>query len=72
MLIANGVIEGVEDPVVVNEFFALDHGLRSHPQPEVPAQDSNSDRADASAIHGRPGAQVALLQSPIPRTAGPR
>ena len=27
--------------------------------------------SDASAIHGRPGAQVALLQSPVPRVAVP-
>ena len=50
------------------EFNALNHGLRSIP--ESPGARSEAG-ADASAIHGRSGAQVALLQSPILPTAEP-
>ena len=38
----------------------------------TPARAGRSGRREASAIQGRSGAQVALLQSPIPRNAGPR
>jgi hypothetical protein len=46
-----------------NEFNALDHGLRSTPGKKNPGLGIKAG-TDASAIHGRPGAQVALLQSP--------
>ena len=51
-----------------NEFIALNRGLRG-----IPAKKNPGTRfgvgTDACAIHGRYGAQVALLQSPILRTA---
>ena len=47
-----------------DEFNALDRGLRSIPEKTNPGL-LNGAGTDASAIHGRPGAQVALLQSPI-------
>ena len=46
------------------EFNALSRGLLRHPKKKLPI--CKADRElDASAIHGRLGAQVALLQSPI-------
>src|SRR5580765_8142032 len=47
-----------------NEFNALTRGLRSIPGKKNPSP-KNGAGTDASAIHGRPSAQVALLQSPI-------
>ena len=44
-------------------------GLRSHPPAKRPAPNTVGTGLDASAIQGRPGARVALLQSPIPRAA---
>jgi hypothetical protein len=46
------------------EFIALSRGLRSMPELKNPGP-NNGVGTDASAIHGRLGAQVALLQSPI-------
>jgi hypothetical protein len=50
------------------EFFALRRGLRSIPEKKNPGTQIDVGM-DASAFHGRHGAQVALLQSPILRTA---
>src|SRR5258708_5555722 len=47
-----------------DEFNALSHGLRSIPGKKNPGTQIGAG-TDASAIHGRLGAQVALLQSPI-------
>src|ERR1017187_85740 len=52
-----------------DEFFALDLGLRSHPADKRPVPNVVETAPDASAIQGRLGARVALLQSPIPRAA---
>ena len=46
-------------------------GLQRHPSAKRPAPNTVGTGLDASAIQGRPGARVALLQSPIPR-ATPR
>jgi hypothetical protein len=46
------------------EFNALTRGLRSIPEKKNPGPRIGAG-TDASAIHGRRGAQVALLQSPI-------
>ena len=46
------------------EFNALTRGLRSIPERRNPDPKIGAG-TDASAIHGRPSAQVALLQSPI-------
>src|ERR1019366_9058105 len=46
------------------EFNALSRGLRSIPANKNPGTRISAG-TDASAIHGRLGAQVALLQSPI-------
>jgi hypothetical protein len=51
-------------------FSALDHGLQSDPFSKTSLfRESRNRLADASAIHGPSGAQVALLQSPIPQAA---
>ena len=50
--------------MVYDEFNALTRGLRSTPESKYPGTVTGAG-TDASAIHGRPGAQVALLQSPI-------
>src|SRR5258706_13053698 len=47
-----------------NEFSALTRGLRSIPESKTPGPKIGAG-TDASAIHGRLSAQVALLQSPI-------
>src|SRR3954447_26733259 len=47
-----------------NEFNALNRGLRSIRETKNPGAKSGAG-TDASAFHGRPGARVALLQSPI-------
>jgi hypothetical protein len=47
-----------------SEFDALARGLRSIPEKKNPGARICAG-TDASAIHGRLGAQVALLQSPI-------
>src|SRR5260370_18471564 len=47
-----------------DEFNALNHGLRSIWGKQNPGTKIGAG-TDASAIHGRLGAQVALLQSPI-------
>ena len=47
-----------------DEFNALNRGLRCIPERQNPGSE-NGAGTDACAIHGRPGAQVALLQSPI-------
>ena len=47
----------------------MDLGLRSHPPAKRPAPNTVEAGLDASAIQGRLGARVALLQSPIPRAA---
>ncbi len=46
------------------EFNAWNRGLRSIPKRNNPGP-KNRTGTDASAFHGRPGARVALLQSPI-------
>jgi len=52
--------------MVKNEFIALDRGLLQHPAKVISWRRlTAAPGADASAIHGRPGARVALLQSPI-------
>ena len=55
-----------------NEFNAFYRGLRSRRRPPRNSRPSVEPEpgADASAIHGRRGAQVALLQSLILPTAG--
>ena len=54
----------------VDEFFALTMACRGIPKGQHPVREFTRTGWDAiTAIHGRPGAQVALLQSPIPRTA---
>jgi hypothetical protein len=51
------------------EFIALDRGLLKHPAKVIFWRRlTAAPEADASAIHGRRGARVALLQSPILRT----
>jgi hypothetical protein len=47
-----------------DEFNALTRGLRNSRDTKNPGAKSGAG-TDASAFHGRPGAQVALLQSPI-------
>src|SRR5438445_8494174 len=51
------------------EFIALSRGLRRLPEKKNPGAHQIGAGTDASAFHGRFGAQVALLQSPILRTA---
>src|SRR5579864_2870968 len=51
-----------------DEFIALSRGLRSIPENKNPGTWIGVG-TDASAFHGRPGARVALLQSPILRAA---
>lgn len=51
------------------EFFALDHGLQNIPQAKLPTPSYLRSGGNDSAIHGRLGARVALLQSPILPTA---
>ncbi len=52
--------------MVCAEFFALTRGLLSHPSKASSRRGlTAAPGTDASAIHGRLGAQVALLQSPI-------
>jgi hypothetical protein len=52
--------------MVKNEFIALDRGLLKHPSALTSWRcPQAAPGVDASAIHGRPGARVALLQSPI-------
>jgi hypothetical protein len=54
-----------------DEFIALDRGLLKHPSEVISWRRlTAAPGADASAIHGRLGAQVALLQSPILPAAG--
>ena len=43
--------------------------MQRHPPNKRPAPNTVGTGPDASAIQGRPGARVALLQSPIPRAA---
>ena len=48
------------------EFIALNRGLLRHPAKTISRRHRQAaPGADASAIHGRLGARVALLQSPI-------
>jgi hypothetical protein len=52
--------------MIKNEFVALDRGLPKHPSEIISWRClTTAPGADASAIHGRLGARVALLQSPI-------
>src|SRR6266567_8560094 len=52
--------------MVYDEFIALDRGLLRHPARALPRRHLKAaPGVDASAIHGRLGAQAALLQSPI-------
>jgi hypothetical protein len=52
--------------MIQNEFIALDRGLLKHPFTVISWRRlTAAPGSDASAIHGRRGAQVALLQSPI-------
>ena len=52
--------------MVYDEFIALDRGLLRHPAKALPRRHLKAaPGVDASAIHGRLGARVALLQSPI-------
>ncbi len=52
--------------MIKNEFIALDRGLLKHPSTFISWRCRQAaPGSDASAIHGRLGAQVALLQSPI-------
>jgi hypothetical protein len=54
-----------------DEFIALDRGLLRHPSEGISWRRlTAAPGSDASAIHGRLGAQVALLQSPILPAAG--
>jgi len=54
-----------------DEFSALDPGLLRHPAKTIPRRHHQAaPGADASAFQGRPGARVALLQSPILPAAG--
>jgi len=47
-----------------DEFIALDRGLLKHPSEVISWRRlTAAPGAEASAIHGRPGARVALLQS---------
>jgi hypothetical protein len=55
-----------------NEFIALTRGWRRPPANTISRHHRQAaPGAEASAIHGRPGAQVALLQSPILPAAPP-
>jgi hypothetical protein len=57
--------------MIKNEFIALDRGLLKHPSEVISwCCLTAAPGADASAIHGRLGARVALLQSPILPAAG--
>ena len=47
------------------EFNALDRGCEASRKSKIPAPEIIDAGTDVSAIHGRPSAQVALLQSPI-------
>jgi len=52
--------------MIKDEFIALDRGLLKHPSTVISWRCRQAaPGSDASAIHGRLGAQVALLQSPI-------
>src|ERR1017187_801589 len=52
--------------MIKDEFIALVRGLLKHPSEVISWRCRQAaPGADASAIHGRLGAQVALLQSPI-------
>jgi len=52
--------------MVKGEFIALDRGLLKHPSTVISWRClTAAPGSDASAIHGRLGARVALLQSPI-------
>ena len=51
------------------EFNALTMACEAVPKENAQRQNGLAPGADASAIHGRLGAQVALLQSPILPTA---
>ena len=54
----------------MDEFFALAMACSGIPKANTRLGGSARTGWDAiAAIHGRSGAQVALLQSPIPRTA---
>ena len=55
-----------------DEFIALDPGLLRHPSKTISQHRRQAaPGADASAFQGRPGARVALLQSPILPAAHP-
>jgi len=54
--------------MVKNEFFALNLGLHGIPKQKPEGQSPPPGYWTLDAIQGRPGAQVALLQSPIPLT----
>ena len=57
--------------MVKHEFIALDRGLLKPPLKVISWRClTAAPGADASAIHGRLGARVALLQSPILPAAG--
>src|SRR6266550_1366798 len=59
--------------MVYNKFIALGRGLLRHPPKGICRHRLAAvPTEDASAIHGQPGAQVALLQSPILPAAGSR
>ena len=52
--------------MIKDEFIALDRGLLKHPSTVISWRRLKAaPGSDASAIHGRLGAQVAPLQSPI-------
>jgi hypothetical protein len=52
--------------MVKDEFIALDRGLLKHPSEVISWRRlTAAPGSDASAIYGRLGARVALLQSPI-------
>src|ERR1039457_4816177 len=54
------------NPMIKDEFIALDRGLLKHPSTVISWRClTAAPGSDASAIHGRLDARVALLQSPI-------
>jgi hypothetical protein len=57
--------------MIMDEFIALDRGLLKHRSEVISWRClTAAPGSDASAIHGRLGARVALLQSPILPAAG--
>jgi hypothetical protein len=60
------------NPMIKDEFIALDRGLLKHPSKVISWRRlTAAPGSDASAIHGRLDARVALLQSPILPAANP-